>query len=412
MDPASYPSLAVPPNLDEMVVRGNAANDLLQSLFTVQQQPHIVYPLTFRRGEDLSPDGSGHRRLQHSGDDLHITIETHAPSLAAANFAQTALVNRLGAQVYAIQQAGRRRLQSNGDYLHHTTETHVCGLGSVAQAGCTAIGQTKQQARLVLSQAAIEAIVREPVDTTSTSENKPNTPHGRRTQSGGDQLHHTEETHAPTLDDMLVSGSDANARLAAVFIDAQAPLAIVPLAIATDGSHRRQLQKGGEYLHVTVETHAATEVDAARGVQRLASKLGGHLLPLADAPPELPVMLVPCTNVLTDAGCSGAIAAGMGTCEVEFGEAGVYAHQCDLACGFECHESGTAAHCDLGSRTDAVNAECCDEPEEDCSSGRPASCNAACAAVLLPFFRDCSQALGSVSSEFDDVVAMCREVGG
>ena len=37
--------------------------------------------------------------------------------------------------------------------------------------------------------------------------------------------------------------------------------------------------------------------------------------------------------------------------------------------------------------------QCCDEPTEDCSNGYPASCNADCAGVLLPFFDDCREAL-------------------
>ena len=36
---------------------------------------------------------------------------------------------------------------------------------------------------------------------------------------------------------------------------------------------------------------------------------------------------------------------------------------------------------------DEVSAECCDEPTEDCSSGYPASCNAGCAARLVPMRR-------------------------
>ena len=47
---------------------------------------------------------------------------------------------------------------------------------------------------------------------------------------------------------------------------------------------------------------------------------------------------------------------------------------------------------DLASRVDSLNGECCDEANEDCSSGQPATCNAGCAAVLLPFFTDCSEA--------------------
>ena len=58
---------------------------------------------------------------------------------------------------------------------------------------------------------------------------------------------------------------------------------------------------------------------------------------------------------------------------------------------------------DLQTRTQALNEECCNEPGEDCSSGRPASCNAGCARVLLPFFSDCGEALGPDAAQFDDV---------
>jgi hypothetical protein len=64
---------------------------------------------------------------------------------------------------------------------------------------------------------------------------------------------------------------------------------------------------------------------------------------------------------------------------------------------------------DLDARTAAVNSECCDEATEDCSSGRPATCNLDCAHVLLPFFEDCAAELGAaVAALFDDVVALCR----
>ena len=64
---------------------------------------------------------------------------------------------------------------------------------------------------------------------------------------------------------------------------------------------------------------------------------------------------------------------------------------------------------DLPSRTDALNDECCDEATEDCSSGRPATCNIGYARVLLPFFDDCRTALAvDTVAEFDDIVALCQ----
>ena len=44
----------------------------------------------------------------------------------------------------------------------------------------------------------------------------------------------------------------------------------------------------------------------------------------------------------------------------------------------------SCSRADLASRAADVTAECCDEPTEDCSSGMPATCNAGCAAVLVP----------------------------
>jgi hypothetical protein len=48
---------------------------------------------------------------------------------------------------------------------------------------------------------------------------------------------------------------------------------------------------------------------------------------------------------------------------------------------------------ELSARSDAVNAECCDEPTEDCSNGAPNSCNSGCAALLVPYYHDCEAAL-------------------
>ena len=62
-------------------------------------------------------------------------------------------------------------------------------------------------------------------------------------------------------------------------------------------------------------------------------------------------------------------------------------------------ESATCKTSDLADRADAVARECCDEPTEDCSSGEPASCNPGCAAVLVPYYLDCREALRAESGE-------------
>ena len=80
----------------------------------------------------------------------------------------------------------------------------------------------------------------------------------------------------------------------------------------------------------------------------------------------------------------------------------------DCAC-YSGGGGGGGACDDLADRTAAVNDECCDEPTEDCSSGRPATCNVGCAHVLLPFFDDCAGVLGTTGAGlFDDVVALCH----
>ena len=52
----------------------------------------------------------------------------------------------------------------------------------------------------------------------------------------------------------------------------------------------------------------------------------------------------------------------------------------------------------------------CDGPDDDCATGRPATCSESCAPILLNVFDECSTALGTeVAAQFSDVVALCRE---
>ena len=72
---------------------------------------------------------------------------------------------------------------------------------------------------------------------------------------------------------------------------------------------------------------------------------------------------------------------------------------------------GAVGVCDqeeLTRRAAAVTAECCDQPHESCTGGLPASCNAACASVLLPFWDDCEAALGASGDLFTEVIVECR----
>ena len=64
----------------------------------------------------------------------------------------------------------------------------------------------------------------------------------------------------------------------------------------------------------------------------------------------------------------------------------------------------------LSSHTDAITAECCDGPEEDCSGGYPHTCNAGCAAIFLPFWDECRLTLGKSISVFEPTALLCEEV--
>jgi hypothetical protein len=60
----------------------------------------------------------------------------------------------------------------------------------------------------------------------------------------------------------------------------------------------------------------------------------------------------------------------------------------------------------LRVRTDAVNAACC--TEDACPNGHPDTCSADCAAVFLPWWRDCEVTLGKDGRMFEPVVELCE----
>ena len=69
----------------------------------------------------------------------------------------------------------------------------------------------------------------------------------------------------------------------------------------------------------------------------------------------------------------------------------------------------------------AINSECCDQAEEDCSTGMPMICNRGCAGVLIPTIAACSGFLGSpdagksgvgVLAQLNAAAQRCSESGG
>ena len=53
-----------------------------------------------------------------------------------------------------------------------------------------------------------------------------------------------------------------------------------------------------------------------------------------------------------------------------------------------------------------INDQCCGEDDHACVKGTPTSCDAGCAAVFLPFWRDCQRVL--TSEGLSTVVALCE----
>jgi hypothetical protein len=85
-----------------------------------------------------------------------------------------------------------------------------------------------------------------------------------------------------------------------------------------------------------------------------------------------------------------------------------------LPAGLGGHRRLEEASCDpetVKLRSDAVNDECCNEPGEDCSGGRPHSANADCCAVLVPLFRDCAAQMGADAAAARDALALCPAGG-
>ena len=67
---------------------------------------------------------------------------------------------------------------------------------------------------------------------------------------------------------------------------------------------------------------------------------------------------------------------------------------------------------DVMTRLDQVTEECCNEPEEDCSSGVPATCNVGCAGVVNTFWDECREpfiaSVGQKTAQvFEDAVHKC-----
>eukprot|EP01050_Picozoa_sp_SAG11_P006893 SAG11_NODE_556_length_8552_cov_8.500651_1_plen_344_part_10 len=63
----------------------------------------------------------------------------------------------------------------------------------------------------------------------------------------------------------------------------------------------------------------------------------------------------------------------------------------------------------ISRQIDAINTECCDEPDERCSNGRIQTCNDGCGALIMPLWTNCGPQLGPAAKILRDAVALCHE---
>ena len=63
---------------------------------------------------------------------------------------------------------------------------------------------------------------------------------------------------------------------------------------------------------------------------------------------------------------------------------------------------------EISRQVDAITAECCDEPGEDCTGGHIHTCNPGCGALVMPLWTTCQAELGrDVTKTLRDAVGLC-----
>eukprot|EP01052_Picozoa_sp_SAG31_P041340 SAG31_NODE_6242_length_2106_cov_1.481814_2_plen_573_part_00 len=71
---------------------------------------------------------------------------------------------------------------------------------------------------------------------------------------------------------------------------------------------------------------------------------------------------------------------------------------------------GVAADCSsdgIARQLDVITDTCCDEPDEVCSDGKVQTCNAGCAALIMPLWTSCKSELGPAARVLHDAAALC-----
>jgi hypothetical protein len=214
----------------------------------VEQQPHVVYPLTIETTAVGGGGGGGKgRRLQRSGGgDLQVQIATRAPTEAEAQAAVDSIVAQTGGTEQGAPQRGRRRTQATDPSCHRAFAT-----------------DTELTTTLVVGTNSLEAQA--------------------AAVYYADRAGYASLPAPPTMDEMLVGGSTAAGILASIFTNEQQPHSVEVASVSLQppdgldphgGGHRRT-QRTGDAVYVQIVTHAPTPAEAERTVDSVADRFGG-----------------------------------------------------------------------------------------------------------------------------------------
>ena len=280
-----------PPTVDEMLVPGSEGSAILGSMFISQQQPHVIYPTSFAAGSATGGDNSGHRRAQMTAEDLHVQVQMQAPTPEEAQRALDRIAQSVGG--YRQGQAtvpgkGRRRAQAVGGdcpgaavapppappppllptalaatvvpALEPVFAAPVCTLGSLAPE-CTAQGQTVQSGTIIVRREELEA------QASSMFQATPEV--------------HRINPNPPTMDEMLVGGTEGQAILSSMFVQQAQPHQVFPISYQEVSAQEHSMLTGanqhaggGSFVAVTVVAQAPTPEGSRAAAEELHAQAG------------------------------------------------------------------------------------------------------------------------------------------
>ena len=280
------PDLPSPPSLNQMLVPGSEAATLLATIFTSKQQSHLVIPTTI---EPIHQDSDAQQQEVEMFRPIGVSIriEATATSTDAALNAIAQLESQQLAREMFVPESDLH-LQTAvgcgngvGDLLSEVCQRAAeCAVGM--SASCTEASegmQVTETTTIRMSRQEVEQLVAEMFAHGA----------GRRRLQRANMAQGTAAvdpgtyglTAPPTLDQMLVPGSPANAFLAAIVTAEQQPHLALPTAIeplATMIGGHRLLQ--GEHqpaagINVSVKATASTVEEVGRVLAKIRA---GHAL--------------------------------------------------------------------------------------------------------------------------------------